>query len=165
MSGTLSRRNLQDETAATLIEFAIIVPLLLLLLFGIVESSRLIAEFASIRTAAREGARFATTTDGTGGTPNYRDCSEIIDATRDKSVLGDTSDVSVTWSAPGYTHTCTSANPANDPIQSEVVSGTIVEVEVVSAFDSILPLVSPFFDGIELDTKQSREIFVGETTS
>jgi Flp pilus assembly protein TadG len=163
----LRRQHDNGQRGATLIEFAIVVPLLLLLLFGIVEVSRLVAEFTSIRTAAREGARFATTTDVSGGVPHYRDCSGIIEAAQAKSVLGATGNISVTWTSPAtpaYIHTCTSADTSNDPDQKEVVSGTIVLVEVISTFETVIPLLAPFFDGIELDTEQSREIFVGQTT-
>lgn len=159
-----SRRQRYNQAGATLVEFAIILPLLLVLLFGIVESSRLFAEWASIRTAAREGARFATTTDSSGGTPNYRDCAGILDAAQAKSVLGNITEITVTWTAPGYTHTCTTGSVSN-PLQNRIVSGTSVQVEVTSEFDAIVPLIAPFLDGIVLDTVQSREVFVGETTT
>lgn len=155
----------QGDAGATLVEFAIVVPLLLVLLFGIVEFGRVIGEFTTIRTAAREGARFATTVESASGTPNYRDCSGIIDAVNSKVVLGTIESVSITWTAPGYTHTCTDADPTNDPSQTEVVSGTTVEVLVTSTFDSVVPIMEIFLDGISLNTTQSREVFIGETTT
>ncbi|MBI1880601.1 MAG: pilus assembly protein, partial [Chloroflexi bacterium] len=42
-----------------LVEFALILPLLLLLLVGIVEAGRLIWAFITVQTAAREAARYA----------------------------------------------------------------------------------------------------------
>lgn len=154
-----------SERGATLVEFAVVVPLLFLLIFGIVEMSRLIAEFTSIRTAAREGARFATTTEIDAGVPHFRDCSAIIDAARAKSILGDTTQVSVTWSSPdGYTHTCDQDNVTNDPGQNDVIPGTTVEVTVTSSFDALVPTIEPFIGGIDLTTSQKREIFFGTTT-
>ena len=43
-----------------MVEFAILAPLLLLLIFGIVEMSRAMFAYTSVWSAAREGARFAT---------------------------------------------------------------------------------------------------------
>ncbi len=116
----------------------------------------MIAEFTSIRTAAREGARFATTTEVDAGVPHFRDCSAIIDAARAKSVLGDTSQISVTWSSPeGYTHTCDQDDTTNDPDQNSITSGTTVEVTVTSTFDALVPNIEPFIDGLDMTTSQT----------
>ena len=151
------------DSGVTLVEFAIVVPLLLLLIFGIVEMSRLVAEFTSIRSAAREGPCFVTTTEVSGRAQHYRDCSAIIAAAQAKSIMGDTSQISVTWAAPGYTHTCTQADVTNDPDQDSVVSGTSITVTVTSTFSSIMPLIDRFIDGIPLTTSQTRQVFVGTT--
>lgn len=48
-----------DERGATLVEFAIALPLLLTLLFGIIEYGLVFAQQVEVRHAAREGARLA----------------------------------------------------------------------------------------------------------
>jgi Flp pilus assembly protein TadG len=53
----LFRRN--HEKGASLVEFAVILPLLILLLFGIMEAGWGFAQQVEIRNAAREGARLA----------------------------------------------------------------------------------------------------------
>ncbi len=50
----------RSETGATLMEFAFVFPLLIVLLIGIVESSWLFAQYLDVRHGAREGARLAT---------------------------------------------------------------------------------------------------------
>jgi len=59
--GTLrSMRALRnDERGANLIEFAIVLPLLVVLLFGVIEASWAFAQQNDIRHGAREGARLA----------------------------------------------------------------------------------------------------------
>jgi hypothetical protein len=47
-----------DQSGAALVEFALILPLLLLLVFGIIEFSLLLYNKAVITNASREGARF-----------------------------------------------------------------------------------------------------------
>jgi len=47
------------EKGASLVEFAVVLPLLLLLLFGIMEMGWLFAQQVEVRNAAREGARMA----------------------------------------------------------------------------------------------------------
>ena len=53
----LFRRN--REKGASLVEFAVLLPLLILLLFGIMEAGWGFAQQVEIRNAAREGARLA----------------------------------------------------------------------------------------------------------
>ncbi len=57
-ASTASRRG-AGERGASLVEFAIIAPLLLLLLFGIIEFGLTFNDYQSIRQGAREGAREA----------------------------------------------------------------------------------------------------------
>lgn len=57
---TAGRRSTTRDEGASLIEFAFIFPLLVLLLVGIVESGWLFAQYLDVRHGAREGARMAT---------------------------------------------------------------------------------------------------------
>lgn len=58
-------QRLRCERGQTLVEFALIVPLLLLLLFGVIEFGRVFHAQLVITNAAREGARKAVVTSGT----------------------------------------------------------------------------------------------------
>lgn len=53
------RTNQQPERGASLVEFAVVLPLFLILLFGIIEVGWLFAQQVEVRNAAREGARLA----------------------------------------------------------------------------------------------------------
>lgn len=150
-----------SQSGATLVEFAIILPLLLLLLFGIIEFARVVTEFTTVRTAAREGARYATTV-GTPDAPHYTDCQGIIDAAQAQAVVGDVTDVSVKWSGPdGYSFANCAHDSINDPDPEDILSGTEITVVVTSNFDSVLPIFEVFLDDLELTSEQTRQVFKG----
>ena len=52
---------IRHQKGQGLLEFALILPLLLLLLLGVVEAGRVIWSFITIQTAAREATRYAVT--------------------------------------------------------------------------------------------------------
>jgi Flp pilus assembly protein TadG len=67
----LSRGDTADETGAlssdegaSLVEFALLVPFLILLLLGIIEFGYFLGEFNDVRHGAREGARLAAVNAG-----------------------------------------------------------------------------------------------------
>lgn len=55
----------RKEDGAALVEFALIAPLLILLVLGIVEFGWLFGQYNDVRHGAREGARFASVDGGT----------------------------------------------------------------------------------------------------
>lgn len=55
-----------DERGASLVEFAVLAPLLLILVLGIVEFGWLFGQFNDVRHGAREGGRFAAVNGGPG---------------------------------------------------------------------------------------------------
>ena len=59
--------HLRREKGAALVEYALIAPLLFLLLFGIIEFSILVFSYNTIANAAREGARYGIIHPGDAG--------------------------------------------------------------------------------------------------
>jgi Flp pilus assembly protein TadG len=112
----------KDERGASLVEFALVAPLLLLLLIGMVELGWLFAQNLDVRHGAREGARLAAVNYPEGPPPNSgspsnanRDalvaevCSRMqtpASATVDISSTGDVGDpATVVVESPGDTLT------------------------------------------------------------
>jgi hypothetical protein len=65
--------------AQAMVEFAIVLPILLLLLYGILEAGRLLFIYSTVITASRQAVRYGSAT-GEGGTstiPRYQDCKGI----------------------------------------------------------------------------------------
>ncbi len=55
----ISKRNIRSERGASAVEFALILPVLLLVLFGLIEFGSLYHDYLAITHATREGARMA----------------------------------------------------------------------------------------------------------
>lgn len=71
----------KKNVAQAMVEFAIVLPILLLLLYGVLEVGRLLFMYSTIVTASRQASRYgATTGAGTGGAPRYQDCAGIREA-------------------------------------------------------------------------------------
>jgi hypothetical protein len=60
---TVVRRLLRDDVGASAAEFALVLPLLLLLLFGIIDAGRFMWEYNRAEKATQMGARFAAVAD------------------------------------------------------------------------------------------------------
>jgi len=164
-----ARAGVKDR-GASLVEFALVAPLLFLLLFGVIEFARVAHGFTTVWTAAREGARYATTvgdSDGING-PNYLDCDSIVEAALDKVVgmsLG-ASDVHITYSDLAGIPVADCDPDATLPFPApegtvDIDNGFSISVEVTGTFDAIVPITSAFLDGIVLDSTQTRSIFKG----
>lgn len=81
---TLFRR----ENAQTMVEFALVFPIVLLITYGIMEMGRMIFIYTALTSAAREGARYGVATGiGVNGFEQYADCSGIRTAVRKAAFL------------------------------------------------------------------------------
>jgi Flp pilus assembly protein TadG len=56
-----SKRNMRDEQGATLVEFALVLTLVLVMIFGLLDVSRLLLVYATTANAASAGLRYAVT--------------------------------------------------------------------------------------------------------
>jgi hypothetical protein len=64
--------------AQAMVEFALVLPLLLVLLYGILEAGRLLFIYSTIVTASRQAVRYGSATGiGTGSIVRYQDCAGI----------------------------------------------------------------------------------------
>lgn len=165
------RRRNSNDRGATLVEFAVVLPLLLLLIFAIMEFGRLSIFYAEIWTSAREGARHATTigdADG-NGLPNFVDCADIrVRALAKVTMQGVApADIAIDYLDVGGDKIADcdpgTSGPANDSPQEsgDIDPGTQIRVTVERAYDAIVPLVGGFVDGVPLDSTQSRAVHYG----
>ena len=65
----------RNERGASMVEFAVVVPLFFLLIFGIIEAGWFFAQQVEVRNAAREGARIAVVDYGTSAATIAETCS------------------------------------------------------------------------------------------
>ncbi len=75
------KRQAQDaERGQALVEFALTVPIFLMLVFGIIDLARLIFAFTQVIDAARQGVRYGIVEGLDAGNVQYLDCNGIEDA-------------------------------------------------------------------------------------
>jgi Flp pilus assembly protein TadG len=101
-------RRGRGERGAALVEFALVLPLLMLFVFGVIEFGGTYNDYISLRNGVREGARLAVVNDQSGGNIVAETTQRIgLDATQTKvavslsgNQVGDS--VTVCASYPAY---------------------------------------------------------------
>jgi len=148
-----------------LVEFALVLPLVLVLVLGIIEISRLLFLYAVTTSASREGARYgAVAGDGPSGTPQYLDCDGIRGAAQNAGILANiqTGNVTIvydggfTGSSPNPvapTPTPYSACPAS---VSAIQTGDRIVVDVSTNYSPIIPL--PLIPSFQIRSITARSI-------
>lgn len=165
-----AKRIHRDQRGAQLVEFAILFPVLLVIILGIIEFGRLGYAFTEVWTSAREGARYATTVGDTGGVvglPNFVDCDGILAAARSKALtrtldLDPSDGVTIEYRDPGGV--LLADCDGNDNLPSEtgnIDAGTLIEVTVRADFNAAVPFVGALLDGAPLDSSQIRSLHLG----
>lgn len=133
---------LQSERprAQSLVEFALILPILILIILGVIEMGYALFIYSQVENAAREGARAAAVRP----CPNAADVQTIIDATRARlPALVDTNSITPTISYGGIT----------DPTY-----GNPVTVTVQYQFTLLDPLTTAFIPQITVNAEASRTL-------
>ncbi len=135
----------KGTNAQAMVEFALILPVLLMLVMGILEMGRLLTAYTGVVTASREAARYgATTGTNAAGVPKAQDCEGIRDAAKRTSILADLQDEDITIqydSGPGtgIIATCSGTVSSFTP-----QTGDRIVVTVQYHYESIAPLVPTF---------------------
>ncbi len=126
-----SRRRIRgsDERGAALIEFALVLPVLLVLLFGIIEASWAFGQQNDVRHGAREGARLAAVDHGDVTTIGLEVCDRM--------------DVVYPASNPTITLTPTSADSTR---------GGLATINVRTNFDSLTGFLDGIFGSLQLES-------------
>jgi hypothetical protein len=125
------------------VEFAIVTPVLLLLILGVIEFGRLMVAFSSVSTASRDAVRYAVSVGETsGGTPHYQDCLGIRAAVEQVTLFADPSIV-IEYDADGPggaapVEYC-QVGKSVDPIQ--VSLGMQISVTVTDVYEPLVPIV------------------------
>lgn len=82
------RKNNTFSKGQSLVEFALMLPILLLIVLGVIEFGRIFLLYTEASNAAREAARYGVAAgDSPNSLPRYLDCDEIRQAALDTTVL------------------------------------------------------------------------------
>ena len=156
--------NPQKSKAQAMVEFAIVLPILLLVVYGLIEVGRLIFIVASVNNATRQAARYGSTSGvGPNGIARYLDCNGIRAEVQRLDFLNIIDDADIDIS---YDHGTTGSEFGNCNGSSYVpTSGSLVPVTndrvvvfVDAQFDTILPLVP--IDPQPIEAESSRTLLL-----
>jgi Flp pilus assembly protein TadG len=127
----------RPDRGAALVEFALVLPLLVVLIFGIMESGWLFAQLTETRNAAREGARLAVVDFGTASEVAFETCSRAQ------------------LSSAGAIVAVASVGDVSDPINDPAAA---VTVTITNQYESITGFLDQFFQGKSLDAAVTMRV-------
>lgn len=146
-------RNGRHERGASLVEFALVVPLLTMFLFGIVQFGLAYDMKQSVNSAAREGARLAAVPDEVNVT--YGTIRARVDSSFASLQSGAVDSLTVEVKRPGAATvarrcTTTGCTPLTTPASASPCSGRAGDTVVVTAKVEH-DLTIPFFGVLPVD--------------
>lgn len=163
----LIKRN-KNSRAQAMVEFMLVMPILVMLLYGIIEFSRLVFIFASVSNASRQAARYGS---GAGevndGTTFYQDCEGIREVANRSAILAEFEDINITYDRgltpegeqiplAGIDH-----NPDADtcPINDNLIrNGDRIIVQVTANYEPILSIIP--IDPISVVSANARTFLI-----
>ncbi len=131
-----------------LVEFALILPVLVLIIFGLIETGRLLFVYSSAVTSSRQAVRYASATGlSNAGVPHYQDCNGIRNAARRTAFVNTISDDQIIIAhdnGPGTPATvyCPPGTPVDTSFTAQ--NGNRVLVTVRTDFIPLVPGLLPF---------------------
>jgi Flp pilus assembly protein TadG len=126
----MKKKNLFSTSGQTLVEFALIIPLFILIVMFIFDIGRGVYYYSVLYNAVREGARLAVVEDeDNSGAKGIKSQIENLVVERAYGMDLETGDVSVSWSA---------------------VNPIIVTVGASYGYEPITPIIGAFLPGGEL---------------
>jgi Flp pilus assembly protein TadG len=137
MRGTRRRRAPAGDSGASAVEFALVVPVLVLLVFGIINFGFLFSQQSSLNNGVREGARRAVVNDpynGVSASANPRTCDGIITSIKNQlSGLGlNAAAVQVKVSQDGWT----SSDSCGSTFQASTFGTASSHTPCIGSFDT-----------------------------
>lgn len=129
---TSIKRVRVNDRGANLVEFALVAPLLLILVLGIIEFGILFGEYNEIRHSAREGARYAAVSNPDLGEANWED--NVVKSVCDSLNLPNAGTISVAVTGPS-----SGAKPAKGEYATVSVSANVSSLSGAPIISSFIP--------------------------
>ena len=155
-----TNRNQKKNIGQGLVEFALTLPILLLLLFGVIEFGRMIFIFSSVTAAVREAVRFGSATgiNPSAGVEYYRDCAGIRDAAvRLGGISGlNANNIIITYDDGPTTQNSKGTCPIGGTGPANLELGDRILINVSVNYTTIVPLLD--LPTIPIQSQSSRTI-------
>lgn len=125
------------------VEFALILPILVVFLVGIMEVGRLIFIYVSVMNATREASRFGQVTAEIAGVAQYQNCTGIKDRALAFRFIADfeEDDIDIVYDqGPGTTPSpeCESMSSAN---WDDIDTGSRIVVSIDEEYSPVIPFI------------------------
>src|SRR4030042_874326 len=157
------------EYAQTMVEFALVFPIVLLITYGMIEFGRMLFIYAAVTGASREGARYGAAagevnTDEFGipeVVPHYQHCTGIRNAVQRGAILTpiDVGDVSIWYDhGPETGHITNSCRPVDANKKDLINMGDRIGVHVVAHYSPIIPFFG--LNGFDINSENARTTLV-----
>ncbi|HRN49908.1 MAG TPA: pilus assembly protein [Anaerolineales bacterium] len=142
-----------------MVEFALVIPILLLIIVGIFEAGRALYVYQSISSASREAARLGSGAGETSGTPQYLNCTAI----RNRAVqIGRPGNVTAANVLISYDSGPGTSTLGNCPINAaDIALGDRIIVQVTGTFQPGAPMPIFRFPTMTFTTVTRRTIVKG----
>jgi Flp pilus assembly protein TadG len=157
---TMLMRLTREERAATAAEFALVLPLLLIFLFGILDVGRFMWEYNEAEKATQMGARYAVVTDPVLKTLNsysFAQTGEVSAGSAVPTSYFTSSACTTTTTSANASCTCVSTAGA---FCSGAATNTTAFGNIVTRISAIYPLAQP--KNVEVDYKNVSLGFAGD---
>jgi uncharacterized repeat protein (TIGR01451 family) len=141
------RNFLNVDSGQSITETALVIPIFLLLVWGVFEFGRIVFTFSSLNNASREAARFGAAVGLTANNiPNYLDCAAIREHTRNTAFLTglQDSEIQIAYDTPvTSTQNMTIFAQCGDPDldSSDIKQGDRIVVTVTRNIKPLLPIL------------------------
>jgi hypothetical protein len=146
----------KNESAQGMVEFALILPILLMIVLGVIEFGRLLFFYSSVTSASREGARYGSAVGNVNGVPRHSDCVGIRDAALKAGVFAgvEADDISIQYDDG------TSVKDASCPPTSTINLADRIVVTALTNYTPMVPIIDVFFpdDGLDISSVTARTI-------
>lgn len=133
-----------------MVEFMLVMPVLVALLYGLIEVSRLIFIFASVANASRQAARYGAAGGETSNGNYFQDCEGIREVAERSAIIVDFDEINITYdrglTPDGTQIQISDIDPSPDsnscPIEDNIIrNGDRIIVQVSASYEPILPIL------------------------
>ena len=146
-----------------LVEFALALPILLLVIMAIVDFARLVVIYTAVSNGAREGSRYGSIGGLESDTsPQYLDCAGIRAAVRRSAgavVQLSDADIVISYDDGNLSNIFTTCDAG--PTASAISNGDRVVVEVSTTYRAITPIAGDMIGSLPLSFTAARTIVKG----
>ena len=135
--------SMKTKRGQGLVEFALVIPILLSMMFGIFEMGRAMWVYTAVANASREAARYGSSVSNNDeDTPRYLDCAGIRAAAKRVGAVGNVGDAQITIS---YDRGPGTASLGSCPVlEDDILLGDRIVVQITGSFEPAAAI--PLFD-------------------